>query len=83
MQERNNLLGVQSPPPVILNPFCSIHLSSTTNLADQDNTLGIRIMLEDTESINKIGASQHVSTHTDAKTLTKSSPGSRCHGLIT
>lgn len=60
----------------------SLFLSDTTNLTDQDNTLGIRILQEDFQAIDEIGSVEGIASNADAKRLAETHFCRLVHGLI-
>jgi hypothetical protein len=48
----------------------SAFFSSTTNLADKNNSLGFWVVKEDFQTVDEIGAIERIATNTNAESLT-------------
>jgi len=61
--ESRDRFWVRRPFPVLLDPFRSVKLGGATNLTNEYNTFSIMIMLKNLEGIDKISASNNISSH--------------------
>ena len=68
---------------VIPNPLRSIHLSRPTDLSHHHDTLCIRVIFKNIQSIDEIRPRQHVTAHTNAETLSQTGARDGCHSFVT
>lgn len=76
------ILWLFGSPPVTVDPFCCLKLGLTSNLADEDNALGLGMVLEHCQGVYKVCTRQYISAHPNDKTLPKPSPCGRCYSFI-
>lgn len=65
-----------------LEEFGRIFLGATANLTNHDDTLGLRVLEEDAQAVDEVGARERVTTNANDERLTKTSLGSLVHGFV-
>lgn len=50
---------------IFLDPLGGLDFRFATNFANEYNSLGVIVVFEDLESIDKVSSREYVSTHTD------------------
>lgn len=67
---------------VLLEELGGILLGTAANLTNEDDSVGLRVLKEDTEAVDEVGAREGVATNTNDERLAKAGLGSLIHGLI-
>lgn len=57
-------------------------LGGTTDLTDHDNTVGLGVLEEDLQAVDKVGARERVTTDTDDERLAQAGLGGLVDGLV-
>lgn len=65
-----------------LEEFGRILLSATANLSNHDDTLGFRVLEEDAQAVDEVGARERVTTNANDQRLAKTGLGRLVHGLV-
>ena len=74
----NGLVGVS----VLLQPLSSLLLSSSTDLSDHHDTLGLRIVGEALQTVDEVGSVERITTNTHDGGLTKTVGGGLPDSLV-
>mmetsp|Transcript_22665 Transcript_22665/g.65266 ORF Transcript_22665/g.65266 Transcript_22665/m.65266 type:complete len:351 (-) Transcript_22665:195-1247(-) len=77
-ETNNRLVGVA----VLLQPLRGILLGRTTDFADHDDTLRLRVVGETLQTIDEIRSIKGISSNADASGLSKSGDGGLMDGLV-
>lgn len=65
-----------------LEELSGILLSATSDLTDHDDAVGLGVLEEDVQAVDKVGAGEGVTSDTDDQGLAKAGLGSLVHGLV-
>jgi len=66
----------------LLQEVSGVLLSRTTDLADHDDSISLRVLKEDTQAVDEVGAGEGVTTDTDHKGLAEPGLGGLVDGFV-
>ena len=74
--------GLLLLPVGLLEELGGILLGGTTDLADHDDTVGLRVLEEDLKAVDEVGAAEGVTADTDDERLAEAGLGGLVDGLV-
>jgi len=64
------------------DPLSSLLLSRTSNLSNHDDSLGLGVVLEPLQAVDKVGSVERIASNSDASRLAEANGGSLVNSLI-